>query len=483
MDISKLKIGIIHSLIGKNDGVSIVIDQTVHAMVDSMNIGLGNIFFLGAHSSPRFNAEINEVFWHKNELHKEILSTFCEEPAADLDERIHKEAIFAKNVIKDWVDENEIDLIIAHNTSHPYNFVTAVGLGYYFEELRAQGIVWPKQLVWWHDSYFEREIFAHPNEVVQKYLKFLPGTYVDGLAFINHSQIELGKKVFRKYDPERAGAFFKERAIVVPNTSEIEWDYEQCLDSNEILAPRVQRYNQSFWKDIGLLKVLDEKGFTMEETAILLQHTRIVPRKKIETALDLAFKLEERFEKEGTKKCVALIVTGHSGDEQNSYKKYLKEYYDSLLAKKPTSNVIFVMGENVILSHRDIIVDKKYYKFAELPGVVAAAGGIGTYFSEVEGFGNNLLELISFGVPAVINKYEVYVEEIEKLGFKLPSIEDNKITDELVEESYRLLTDVAYRNEVVLHNLKTLEENLGHHIIGEKLSSLIKDVFTKMLLS
>ena len=174
---------------------------------------------------------------------------------------------------------------------------------------------------------------------------------------------------------------------------------------------------------------------------ITLQHTRIVPRKKIETAIDLAFRLEEKFEQEGVNKCVALIVTGHSGDEQNQYKKWLKNYYREQYAKREHSNVIFIMGEGVILSHRDIIVDKKYYKFAELPGVVAAAGGIGTYFSEVEGFGNNLLELISFGVPTVINKYEVYKEEIEKIGFKLPATEKCEITQELVDESYRLLTD------------------------------------------
>ena len=67
MDISHLNYGIIHSLIGKNDGVSIVIDQPVNAMVKDLEIQLGNIYFLAAHSSPRFNAETNEIFWHKNE--------------------------------------------------------------------------------------------------------------------------------------------------------------------------------------------------------------------------------------------------------------------------------------------------------------------------------------------------------------------------------------------------------------------------------
>lgn len=481
MDISNLRIGLVHSLIGKNDGVSIVIDQTVHAMVNNMGVSLGNIFFLAAHSSPRFNAKTNEVFWHKNELHTEIISTFCQEPAADLDDRIHEEAMYAKEVIADWVNENGIDLIIAHNTSHSYNFITAVGLGYYFQELREQGIIWPKQMVWWHDSYFERDIFAKPNSVMKKYLKYLPGTYIDGMAFINHQQIELGKKVFAKYNPESMEAFFKSRVVVVPNTSAIEWDIKECYAENEHISPCLERYNQSFWKDSGLLNIIAAKGYTMDNTEVLLQHTRIVPRKKIETALELAFKLAEKFKSKGEKRCIALVVTGHSGDEQNYYKKWLNEYYETLTNKNPELDVVFLMSENIILSHRDIIVDKKYYKFAELPAVFAAAGGIGTYFSEVEGFGNNLLELISFGVPTVINKYEVFKTEIEQFGFKLPATEDCKITQELVDDSYKLLTDVDYRNKVVIHNLNVLEESLGHHIIAEKLSPLIEDIFTKFL--
>ena len=130
------------------------------------------------------------------------------------------------------------------------------------------------------------------------------------------------------------------------------------------------------------------------------------------------------------------------------------EYYTEKCKSNPESNVILIFGENNILSHRDIIVDNKYYKFAEIPSVIAAHGGIGTYFSDVEGFGNNLLEMISMGLPAVINKYEVYKEEIEKFGFEFPAIDNTGITTELVDQTYRLLTDIEYRNQVVLHNLK-----------------------------
>jgi glycosyltransferase involved in cell wall biosynthesis len=482
MKLSELRIGIIHSLIGKNDGVSIVIDQTVKAMSKYMKINIGNFFFLAAHSSPRFNAQTDDVFWHKSDAHKKILINFNNENAEGLDELIHENALYAKNVIKKWADDNYIDLIIAHNTSHPYNFITAVGLGYYIEELRSQGIIWPKLMVWWHDSYFERPIFANPNPVIQKYLKYLPGTYVDSIAFINKQQVDLGKKVFRQYSNIKLDKFFETRTTVVPNTSDIPWEWENMRPEEiKYIAPPQDNYNHSFLKDIGLEQQVTSNGFSLADTILLLQHTRVVPRKKIELAIDLAFELDKKFKKNGKEKCVALIVSGHSGDEQNAYQNYLYEHYTGKCKADPYSNVFLIFGENNILSHRDIIVDKKYYKFAEVPSIIAANGGIGTYFSDIEGFGNNLLEMVSLGLPAVINKYEIYKEEIEKLGFILPAIDNTGITKELVEQSYRLLTDIEYRNHVVLHNLKVLKENFDHEIIASKLKPIIINMFMRML--
>lgn len=481
MKLNELHIGIIHSLVGKNDGVSIVIDQTVLAMSDYLGIDLGNFFFLAAHTSPRFNAQTDEVFWHKSEAHKYIINHFNDENTGGLDELIHENALYAQEVIRNWVDENDIDLIIAHNTSHPYNFITAVGLGYYIEGLRKEGIIWPKLMVWWHDSYFERSIFANPNPVIQKYLKYLPGvTYVNGIVFINNQQIELGKKLFALHNHAKLDKFFEHRTTVVPNTSEIPWDWENLdSDSETIIAPPQDNYNLSFFKDINLEAQVESKGFTLDDTVILLQHTRVVPRKKIELAIDLAFELEKKFRKQ--KKCVALIVSGHSGDEQNEYLNNLHVYYTERCKKDPKSSVVLIFGENVILSHRDIIVDKKYYSFAEIPSIIAAHGGIGTYFSNVEGFGNNLLEMISFGVPAVINKYEIFKEEIEKFGFDLPAIDNTALTDELVDAAYRLLTDIPHRNKVVKHNLKVLKENFDHKIIADKLKPVLLDMYMREL--
>lgn len=483
MKVSHLNVGLIHSLIGKNDGVSIVVDQTVNAMIKDMDVELGNIHFLAAHTSPRFNAETDDVFWHKNEIHKEILKEYSTDPAPDLEDRILFHAEYAKKRIKRWIKEKSIDLIIAHNTSHVYNFVTAVALGLLFEELKEKNIIWPKLMVWWHDSYFERETFAKPNHIIKKYLKYLPGTNIDGIAFINHSQPDLGKKYFNQYvDHAKSELFFRERSIVVPNTSDIPWDWKNNdWEGEKHVFPEQDNYNDSFFNDIGLKSQIEEIGYTIDDTVILLQHTRVVPRKKIETAIDFAFMLEDKYKQEGKDNCFAVLVSGHSGDEQCAYKDFLYDYHKQKLNENPNSKVILNFGEEYILSHRDIIVDKKYYKFAEIPSIVAAQGGIGTYFSEVEGYGNNLLEMICLGLPVFINKYEIYKSDIEHLEFKLPGVENCELNEELVESAYLILNDLEYRNQIVKHNLTTLEEKLDHRIIAEKIEPLINKMFTQIL--
>lgn len=480
MDIAHLNYGIIHSLIGKNDGVSIVIDQSVIAMVRDLGIDLGNIYYLAAHTSPRFNAETHEVFWHKNEIHKTIIRKFSDEQTESLDQLIHEHALMAKRIISDFVEKHQIDLLIAHNTSHPYNFITAVGLGYYIEDLRKQNIVWPKLLVWWHDSFLEREQFARPSEVIRKYLRYLPGTYADGIIFINSGQPHLARKVFDQGSGRVNEAFFQLRTTIIPNTHDINWDWKaRDFSGNNLVFPPQDNYNRSFLKNLGIVKSIADNGFSLNETLLLLQHTRVVPRKRIELAIDLAFKLESRFRNEGIRKCVILLVSGHSGDEQVQYKEFLCDYYAEKRESNTGSHVFLFFGENAILSHRDIIVDKKYYSFFEVPSIMASFGAIGTYFSEVEGFGNNLLEMVAAGLPVLISKYPVFESDLEPLGFEFPATHNHSITDDLVNQAFRLVTDVKFRNRLVRNNLDVLDKNLGHKQISDSLGPLIRNIFTR----
>ncbi|HEX2396281.1 MAG TPA: hypothetical protein VHI78_13120, partial [Bacteroidales bacterium] len=302
------------------------------------------------------------------------------------------------------------------------------------------------------------------------------------IVFINSIQPELAQKMFRGYGFKHPDIYFKERTVIIPNTHDIKWDWEKHdWNTSELICPPQDNYNSSFFKDIGLSTTIENAGYTINETLVLLQHTRVVPRKKIEFAIDLAFELESLFLNKDIRKCIALLISGHSGDEEAKYKEFLISYFNMKKEEYKIYPVFLIFGEEIILSHRDIIVDKKYYNFAEIPSIVASVGGIGTYFSQVEGFGNNLLEMLAAGLPVIINRYGVYKSDLEPLGFNLPYIEDNIMTPELIETTGKIATDYTYRNKIVVHNLRVLTEKLGNKVISDALGSLINNIFTKGL--
>ncbi|KKR03607.1 MAG: Glycosyl transferase group 1 [Candidatus Uhrbacteria bacterium GW2011_GWF2_39_13] len=473
-EISKLNIGIIHSIIGKNDGVSIVIDQTVNALVKYMKIPLGNIFFLSAYAPSRFNVTLDDILWHKNEINKFVVRFFSDENyPEDFEAQIMRGALKAKKTINKFIKKNNIHVILAHNTSHPYNFSTALGLNMALDEKREKGKFCPKHILWWHDSFYERKIFKKPNQVIRKYLKYLPGTNLDGIVFINSRQRLHAADYFKTYGNKgfNIEKFIHKKTVVIPNTCDIVWDWMRKINySKEILSPPLDHYNRSFFKDIGVEKALEEKNLSMKNTVFLLQHTRVVPRKRIDKAIDFAFELERKAR--ASQKHVVLIVSGASGDEQSAYKDFLINHHKEKCQLCPDANVFLFFAEDRILSSKDIIIDKKYYDYAEIPSLIAHYGGIGTYFSEVEGYGNNLLEMVSKGLPVVINKYDIYKRDIAQLGFKFPSTENCKLKKGLVEKAFRLITDIRHRNKIVIHNLEVLNKNLNHRIIAKGMKKI-----------
>ena len=91
--------------------------------------------------------------------------------------------------------------------------------------------------------------------------------------------------------------------------------------------------------------------------------------------------------------------------------------------------------------------------------------------------GNNLLEMISLGLPTVINKYPIYKRDIEQLGFDLPSTEDGVFSKDLIQRCFDCLVNMPKRNVMVKHNLKVLDEKLHHGVVAKKLDVLIQNMF------
>ena len=473
----QIKIGTLHSLVGSNDGVSIVIDGMIESMLRHMDISLNNLYFLAGLSSIRFNSVLDEIFWHKNEQNKYILKHYSNpNPPADLEEFIWKQVQYAEQKIAEFVEKNQIDLMIIHNSCHPSNFIYAVACGIYFEKRRKNNQSKPHYVLWWHDSHFERDRFSKSNQVIESFLKYIPGPQVDGIIFINTEQVGIAKKyylqTFQNFDVEN---FFNQFTVVLPNTCTIPWDWKEKINQGQFY-PDVKNFNNSFFKDVGIEKSIEEKGYQLEDMVLLLQHTRIVRRKRIDVAIDYTFQMAKHIKEQNEKKCVVLLVSGFSGDEHDNYLGELQEHFDNQTKQNSDLDVVLCFAQDRILPHREVIVDKKMYQFSEIPEIVAQNNGLGVYFSEVEGYGNNLLEMIAAGLPVVMNEYPIYQRDIAKLGFDLVFVNECQLNDEVVKQGWQLFCNQKLRQKTILHNLDVLDHELNHEKIAERLQIL----FSKM---
>jgi glycosyltransferase involved in cell wall biosynthesis len=240
----------------------------------------------------------------------------------------------------------------------------------------------------------------------------------------------------------------------------------------------MDNFNKNFFEDIGLLAELEALGVSLDETLLILQHTRVVARKRIDYAIDFAFLMHERMLKKGRKKATILLISGHSGDEDDAYVNQLRLHFDAKVKQAAhPEGVVLLFAEHRIFAEREVIIDKRYYRFRDVPGIIARHGGIGSYFSEAEGYGNNLLEMISMGLPVLINRYPVYKKDIERLGFMLPAIDDGQFTEAFLQAAESLVIDPQRRAEVVRHNLSVLDKKVNHKVISKKMEKVLQNMF------
>ena len=192
-----------------------------------------------------------------------------------------------------------------------------------------------------------------------------------------------------------------------------------------------------------------------EDDHVLLQPTRVVPRKRIELAIELTRRLDSG--------CV-LIVSHAAGDEGSDYEQHLRAY-----AKLIGVRVIFASKE---FSHQRRL-DEEGRQVFSLADVYSQAELV-TYPSTVEGFGNAFLETIYHRRPIVISTYEIFKTDIQPKGFRVIGFDDF-ISDYTVGQALAVLQDPGMSAEMAEHNynlgrrfysFRSLERNLVN-LLGE----------------
>ena len=460
-EIPKLRYGMIHSLFGDTEGVSIVMNQIEEVLNKNLKVPLRNInYLIGKSKIKSKRITESELLSTKNETMLLMRKNYHLGYGGGASEKIEETITKAKEIIKRFVRKNKVDILISHNSSHPVNFISSVALSRYYRDELSKGNKTPKYILWWHDSHLERKDFLDPPKDVENYLlQGVPGPFVEYILFINSLQFKEARRYLKKLDRRDPG-FYKR----------IETNHDTIYNTTDLFIEKfgdlqTDKFSESvdhFMKDFKVESLLGSKELKLSEVLFCLQHTRVVDRKRIDFALEFCYELLGKLRKRGRYKAIYFLVSGHDPDKKRGkliqLNKELQEKYGH---------------ENLFLVFAEDYYSKTKLTFEEYPKVFAKLKAITTYFSEVEGFGNNLLEVLASGLIPIVYAYPVFKEDISKCDFKLVAFNKFQLNSKKIKEVEDLVFDEDKRRKWVNHNLNVLKKNFTHDLIGVKLVQAI----------
>jgi glycosyltransferase involved in cell wall biosynthesis len=234
------------------------------------------------------------------------------------------------------------------------------------------------------------------------------------------------------------------------------------------IVPNCEDFDHPVWMDDYNGDFRSEMGFA-EDDLLIVQPTRIVPRKRIEDSLRFVRHLLERYPAYRGK--THFVISLYQGDEPD------QDYIDAIHRAAAEADVPLHLISERVASVRG--TDRQGRKLYTNRDVLANADLV-TYLPLWEGFGNALLEAIAAKIPVITTTYLVYKTDI--LPTQLTNIEIRDtynenghlvIPDRAVDETVHLLTNPQERRDRVDRNFE-----IGRHEFGlDTLSRKLKTVF------
>ena len=209
-------------------------------------------------------------------------------------------------------------------------------------------------------------------------------------------------------------------------------------------------------KETGL-QFRTRMGFGKDDI-IILQPTRVISRKGIEQAISLAELLSIP--------SLRLVVSHSMDDEGSQYADWVKAW-----AQRQGVSLHFIHNR------RGEGIGKETAAAPPTPlhDVYPHADMI-TYPSVYEGFGNAFLEAVFYRKPLMVNRYSVFIVDIEPKGFDLVSI-DGFVTEQAVAQVAELLHDPARRKLMVEKNWQLARKYFSYRILRRELADLLSGFF------
>ena len=408
-------IGFVSTRFAGTDGVSLESAKWAEILWDHRHV---SFWYAGKlDRDPAISMEVPEAYFlhpDNEEITNRVFGTMRR--SRDVTRKITALAEYLKRTLYEFVKRFEIDILVVENAlCMPMHIPLGVALTHFIAETGIPTIAHH------HDFYWERDRFA-----VNAVGDFLQMAFPPALPSIHHVTINS----FAQQDlAHRKGV----SSTLVPNVL----NFEQ--------APKEpDPFGADFREAIGL-----KPG-----DILVLQPTRVVPRKGIEHSIRLLKRLGDPRLK--------LVVTHESGDEGVDYQHVLLE-----LAQQEGIDLRFV--HTCVAEQRKS--DESGNKVYALEDVYPHADLV-TYPSLYEGFGNALLEAFYFRKRVLVNRYSIFISDIEPKGFEVIAM-NGVLTRTVVERVRRVLNDPEYRQRMVDHNFELAKQFFSYSVLRRKLRAII----------
>ncbi len=447
-------IGIIHYKVGGTDGVSLELEKWQHVLE-----AMGHKVFLCGGDLGRAEGTLIEEISHYQPIAKRLYhDTFV--ALTDTDEAQYSAEFDALSAVitaklSAFVEANQINYLIAQNVwSVAMNPPVATALA---EVMRTYQL---PTIAHNHDFYWER---------------------VDGVALTCKKAVDLADKFL----PPRDDLI---RHVVINSLAQSELLARKGIAST--VVPNVFDFEAEPWQvDDGNRQFRQDVGLR-DDDVVILQATRIVPRKGIELAIDFVAaldqpenraKLIERGLYDGrpfsAESRIVFVLAGYAQDDATG------RYLDLLKRKIEQAgiNALFIDDRIGAERHQEngqtIYSLWDSYVFADFV----------TYPSLWEGWGNQLLETLRAKLPFLLFEYPVYVADLAPSGLRAVSLGQkiagtdadglvqvpSDVMNSAVAQAVDLLTDRTLRQDVVEHNFQVGRTHYSMAALHRHLSQLM----------
>lgn len=410
------RIGFIATRLAGTDGVSLEVVKWVDVL---SAMGHECFYFAGESEWPEDHSYVvpEAHFQHHDisELNKELVDKYVRN--SDTTHQVEKLQDHLKDQLHQFDKKYQPDIIIVENAlSLPMNIPLGLALTQFIAEKETPIIAHH------HDFHWERSRYA-----VTAADDYIQTAFPPNLRTIHHV-------VINSYAGRQLALRTGVSSVLIPNVMDFDDRPSQPDD-----------YAADMRSELGI----------PADDALLVQPTRIVPRKRIEQAIEFTRRINLDS---------SLVITHESGDEGKLYELYLRDFAEIVRGKVHFASGRFALNRGETEDGKKIYSLADAYQHADLI----------TYPSTIEGFGNAFLEAIYYQAPIIMNNYEIFKMDILPKGFKIIGFNDF-INPECIQESYEVITNRDKAAAMVEHNYEVGKRHYSFRMLENSLVALLDE--------